>query len=265
MRTPMLRLILLVLCVSLQTTHADDAPDCEIGRYNAVTLIAQDMTLPHEALPSGVPESYDWQAGPRIGYGADMPQEWRAFIAWGQVYTDAAGTHDAPNTRVQIRDIEAYVLDVASGRWQLLQFDRLVEGAAYVADFADNASVEADIRTEADGSISVTAGAGYNFHFWPSSGRIPLEPQRIGGIFTTVQARLILHDPTQVDDRAQARYLMSVGADYWRALDAEWRADWSANGDVAIGRFRYITNEWQAFNMTTVPLATLCANPPPLR
>jgi hypothetical protein len=87
----------------------------------------------------------------------------------------------------------------------------------------------------------------------------------IAGIFTTVQARLILDDPTLPDDRAQARYLLSVGGDYWRDLAAEWQSDWTTVGDAAIGRFRYVITDWQSFNMTTVSDEVLCANPPPLR
>ncbi len=253
-----------VVAVSAQTPGDDNAADCARGYLNSVALIADDMRLPHEGQPSGVPESYDWSAGPRIGYGNEPPADWNAFITWGQVYEDAQGS-PATNTRVQIRDIKAYYLSAETRRWYLLQFDRLVEGAAYVEDFVDNASVPADIRAEADGSLSVRLVDGYNFHFWPESTRVPINTTDIAGIFTTVQARLILDDPALPDDRDQARYLMSMGGDYWRDLAAEWQADWSTVGDVAIGRFRYITPEWQSFNMTTVSAEMLCANPPPLR
>ncbi|MDX2162982.1 MAG: hypothetical protein SF162_16825 [bacterium] len=253
----------LLVTVSLHT-YAQTSEDCSIGYLNSTALIIDDMRLPHEGQPSGVPESYDWSARPRIGYGHEAPPDWTAFIAWGQVYEDAQGS-PAENTRVQIRDIEAYYLDSETQRWYLLQFDRLVEGAAFTEDFVGNVAIPADIRPELDGTISVKAGGGYNFHFWPESSRIRIDPRSIDGIFTTVQARLIVDDPALPDDRAQARYLMSMGGDYWRDLTAEWQADWATVGDAAIGRFRFITREWQAFNMTTVSPDVLCANPPPLR
>jgi hypothetical protein len=259
--------LLLALAGSLAVLtplRAQEPTDCAVGYLNSVALIVDDMRLPHEGAPSGVPESYDWQPGPRIGYGNEPPDDFSAFIAWGQVYEDAQGS-PATNTRVELRDIEAYYLSAKTGRWHLIQFDRLVEGAAYVEDFVDDASVPADIRPEQGGTISVTFGKGYNFHFWPKSARVQMDLADIAGVFTTVQARLVVGDLALPDDRAQARYLLSVGADYWRDLVVAWQADWSANGDVAIGRFRYITNEWQSFNMTTVPAEVLCANPPPLR
>lgn len=258
------------LCVYMASlaavpAHAlEDGAACARGYLNSVALIVDDMRLPHEGRPHGVPDNFDWSATPRMGYGNQPPATFTAFVAWGQVYEAAEG-NTAMNTRVHIRDLEAYLLDTNTGRWRLLQFDRLVDGGAYIENFANDAAKAADIRAEAGGTISVTVGDGYNFHFWPTTGRVIIAPKSIGGIFTTVQARLIVDDPTKADDRAQARYLMSVGADYWRDLTARWSADWTANGDVAIGRFRTITNEWQAFNMSSVGLDVLCANPPPLR
>ncbi len=79
----------------------------------------------------------------------------------------------------------------------------------------------------------------------------------------TVQARLILDGPSGPDDRAQARYLLDVGADYWQSLTAQWD-NWETNGDAAIGRFKYVGSEWRAFNMTTLSGEELQANPPPL-
>jgi hypothetical protein len=262
------RMCLGVVCVGLAVSlYAQDAVDtssCARGYFNSVALIADDMRLPHEGRPSGLPESYDWSAGPRIGYGNEPPADFSAFIAWGQVYEDAEG-NPASNTRVELRDMEAYYLSASSGRWYLLQFDRLVDGAAYVEDFVDNVSIPADIRAESGGTISIRAGDGYNFHFWPQSTRVSIDTSDIAGIFSTVQARLITEDPALPDDRAQARYLLSVGADYWRDLAAEWQSDWTTVGDAAIGRFRYVTPEWGSFNMTTVSADVLCANPPPLR
>ncbi|MCU0513783.1 MAG: hypothetical protein MUE40_14590 [Anaerolineae bacterium] len=264
LRSVLLAGLLLLAPAVLAQPPADDVTACERGALNSVALIAEDMRLPHESLPHGVPLSYDWQPGPRIGYGNEPPPDFSAFIVWGQVYEAAEG-NPARNTRVQLRDIEAYYLSATTGRWYLLQFARRVEGAAYVEDFVDNVSVPADVREEAGGSISVTAGDGYNFHFWSELGRVTIDPTDIAGIFTTVQARLIVDDPARPDDREQARYVLSVGGDYWRSLAAEWSADWTTVGDAAIGRFRYVTPEWQSFNMTTVSAAVLCANPPPLR
>jgi hypothetical protein len=235
-------------------------PDVQPQTVNSIETIVGDMRLPHEGRPHGVPRSFDWAAGPRMGMGND-PGAFKAMVAWGQLYEDARG-NPATNTRVQIRDIKAYVLK-GDGQWHLLQSARRVEGAAYREDFAGDVNRAADVRLEDDGSISVKAGDGYNYHFWPSTGRASIDPHDIDGVFTTVQARLVIHDPDGPDDRDQARYLLGMGGDYWLSLTAQWD-QWKTNGDIAIGRFRYVRTAWQAFNMTTLSEEALCENPPPL-
>lgn len=227
---------------------------------NSLETIIYDMQGTHEGRPHGVPASYDWAEGPRMGKGND-PGEWRAIIAWGQIYEDAKGS-TATNTRVQLKNIKTYVLSKQTGTWQLLQATEDVQGAAYREDFEDDISKEADIRSEAEG-ISVKLESNYNFHYWPSTGRAEVDPNDIAGVFTTMQARLIVDDPDKPDDRSEARYLLSMGADYWLDMEAQWD-DLKTNGDVAIGKFKYVTPEWQAFNMISLSAEELRENPPPL-
>ena len=225
-----------------------------------ISMIADDMRLAHESRPHGIADSVDWSTGPRMGMGNE-PDAFTAFIAWGQVYEAEEG-NPAINTRAQIRNLRAYLLLNSDQQWHLVQDALAVEGAAYREDFADDMNKSADIRYEMDGSISITAGDGYNFHFWPSSGRVSIAPQDIDGVLVTVQARLILENPALADDREQARYVMSVGADYWESPTAQWD-QWTTNGDVGIGRFRYITSDWQTFTMSSLDEAHLRLNPPP--
>ena len=137
-----------------------------------------------------------------------------------------------------------------------------VDGAAYVEDFQGDVNRPANIRMEEDGSISVTAGEGYNFHFWPREGRINFPRGDVKGIYTTVRARLILDDPEGEDDRNTARYVMGVGGDWWESLSAVWD-NWTTNWDMGIGRFRFVTEEWKSFNMISLPPDSIRKYPPP--
>ncbi|MBW4655033.1 MAG: hypothetical protein KME20_18610 [Kaiparowitsia implicata GSE-PSE-MK54-09C] len=228
---------------------------------NSVQTLIDDMTLPHQGRPAGVPDHYDWATSPRMGYGNE-PSSFTAMTAWGQVYEDAQG-NPAQNTRVQLGMVRSYLLSQATGEWILVQ-DAPAEGAAYANDYQGNVNQPADIRDDEGDTISVKAGQGYNFHFWPRAERATFDPSDIAGVFTTVQARLVVDDPTLPDDRATARYLLGMGGDYWLDADAEWDG-FQTNGDIAIGRFKYVTSEWQAFNMTTLDAQQLRRNPPPLR
>lgn len=216
--------------------------------------IINDMKLPHQGRPHGVPASYNWAKGPRVGMG-NRVQGFQAFIAWGQLYEAAEG-NTAVNTRVQIKGIRTYFLSKKDKKWYLVQRSKTVAGAAYREDFVDDIHKPANVRVEPDGSISVKAGKGYNFHFWANQGRIKINPHDIGGVITSVNARLVLDNPQQIDDRSQAKYLLSMGADYWTTLTAKWD-NWKTNADAGIGRFKYVTPEWQTFNMTTLSPAQL--------
>jgi hypothetical protein len=227
---------------------------------NSVETILYDMTGLHEGRPHGVPDSYDWSMRPRMGKGND-PGGFTALIAWGQVYEDAKGS-PSTNTRVHLRNIKTYVLSKKDNVWRLVQDSADVQGAAYREDFVDDISKPANIREEDEG-ISVKLEPGYNFHYWPPTGRVEIDPDDIAGVFTTMQARLIVDDETKSDDSDKARYLLSMGADYWLDLSAQWD-QWKTNGDVAIAKFKYITPEWQAFNMISVSEEVLRENPPPL-
>jgi hemolysin activation/secretion protein len=93
---------------------------------------------------------------------------------------------------------------------------------------------------------------------------VNLDPNDIKGIYTQVQARLILNNPAGFDDRSSARYLVNDGADYWRSVSAPWAADWSNNDGVASGRFKFVKNDWQNFTMTTLLATEFSQNPPPV-
>jgi hypothetical protein len=230
-------------------------------KINTKVTIISDMKSPHEAVPHGVPKHFPWVKGPRIHMG-NNPKNNKAIMAWGQVYVPEQGNR-ATNTRVQIRNIKAYMLSKRDKKWRLIQNSTKVEGAAFREDFVANGNKPADIRHEKDGSISVKAGNGYNFHFWPKNGRATINPGDVGGIFTTVQARLIIDNPKKLDDRRRARYLLNMGGDYWLDSKAQWD-NFKTNGEIGMGKFKYVATKWQAFNMTTLSPDEIRRNPPPL-
>jgi hypothetical protein len=229
---------------------------------NWVDVLANDMANPHEARPQGVPDGVNWAAKPRLGMGNKMPKDWSATTMWGQIYPAKDG-NPATNVRVQIRNPVMYFLSRKDGKWHPLQGEVTVDGAAYRQDFANDANVKADIRTETDGSVSVKLTPGYNYHFWPKKGRVNIDREDIAGMVSGFAARLVVEDPAKPDDRGKARLLGSCGGDYWRSVQASWKADWSNNGDWAIGRFKFIKNDWTVFTAATIDQETLRKNPPP--
>ena len=190
------------------------------------------------------------------------PGNFTAVLAWGQFYEAAEG-NPATNTRVEICNIKTYILSKKNSQWRLVQNSKTVYGDLFYENFADDFSKKVDIRIEPSECISATAGDGFVFHFWVSDGRATIDPNDIAGVYTTVQARLVIDDPNKPDDRDQARYLLNMGADYWLDLTAE-RDNFKTNGDAGFGRFKYVTIDWQAFNMITLSAKKVRNNPPPV-
>lgn len=231
------------------------------AQTSVAAQIAADMQGKNEGNPHGVPLSYDFAVGPSVSMGNNS-KGWQAITSWGVLYEAAEG-NPATNTRVNIRNMQTYFLQKSSGKWLLLQNTSQPQGAAYLENFAGDVNKPANVRTEADGTISAIAGGGFNFHFYPAN-RASINPNDIGGIVVVLQARLILADASKADDRGVARYLLGAGADYYPALTGGWPGNADFNPGVAGGKMKYVRSAWRSFAMTTMTQAELSSNPPPV-
>ncbi len=244
---------------SIETAAAAASPT--VSQIAVADQIFADMQGLNEAHPQGVPLSWAWAKGPAITMG-NNPDGDKAITSWGVLYVAASG-NPATNTRVNIRDMQTLVLQRSTLRWLLAQSTSDPNGAAYLDDFAGNSNKPTDIRHESDGTISATAGDGYNFHFYPYS-RGQINPNDVAGIVVVVQARLILGDPTGLDDRSSARYLLGSGADYYPNLTGSWYGNTSYNPGVGNGKMKIVKIDWRSLTMTTCTKAQLESNPPPV-
>jgi hypothetical protein len=232
------------------------APPATTGT-SVANQIAADMQGVNEGYPHGVPLSYDWANGPVINMGNNSNGQ-QAITSWGVVYVASQGNL-ATNTRVNLRDLQLYFLQKSTAKWLLLQNTSRPDGAAYPEDFQGN-SVPGDVRSETDGSISVTAGNGYNFHFYPAN-RGAINSTDIGGVVAVFEARLIVGNPMLADDRSTAQYLCGAGADYYQNVSGPGIQN---NPSVGNGKMKYLKEEWRSFAMTTLTESQLANNPPPI-
>lgn len=263
MKKSFLVIFLLIFLISCKKEKIE-IDKVEVTTINTLQIIQNDMAYCGEAAPHGVPTWYDWRDCPRVGYG-NNPQHLKAVVPWGQVYETSQGSKSV-NTRVQIRNLYVYYLSKSKKEWFKWTGSPDVAGANFVEDFNGNANIPPDnVRKETDGSISVKLVSNYNFHFWSTQGRVFIDTTDIAGVWSYCEARLILDDSSKPDDRAKSSFILSVGADYWFDLTTNWNPSWSVNGDIGIGRFKYVTNDWRAFNMHTLLNETLIKNPPPFK
>jgi hypothetical protein len=244
---------------TITVSASTPTPPPPTGTINTVQTILDDMRLAPEGYPHGVPSSWDWYQGAVVDAG-NNPGKYAAVNGWGQVYTEASG-NPATNTRVQVRDIRAFMLSKRTNTWRQLQYSHAVDGEAFYEDFRNDYSKPGDVRTESDGSTSVKLFPGFNFHFWPQGTLGAIDPTDVGAIFVTFQARLVVDDPAKPDDRSIAKLIANCGQDYYMP-EGTTPMTWIDGG---VSRFKYVTSNWRAYNYTTGTSTQLNAYPPPLQ
>src|SRR5665648_129076 len=243
-----------------------------LSAQNCAQVIINDMTLPCDGCMHGT-ENLSWGgkchgnpgfSGTKVPAKNFKGESWQAMTSWGQVYIPCEGS-SATNTRCQIRNVTTKFLK-KDGKWYTVQSGAF-GGAAYLENFADNKNIDAGARDESanGGGLSVVVGigpwSGYNYHFY-TSGRTSVDTSNIVGIYTSCEARLILDDPGKPDDRASCKNILSMGADWWLNETVGWLPDWSANSGIGGGRGKWVSTEWQTFNMCTLKPEQILANPP---
>ena len=219
--------------------------------------IAQDMGI-NEGHPHGVPPDWDFYSSSVITMG-NHPAGSTAIEFWGDLYIDAGG-NSATNTLVNIRRCQLWWKRASTGVWT----QGVLTDAPEVGQYAEDFSVDyGDItpRTEADGSISFSAGGGRVSHFFAPFPRIPIPATDIGGIVSITEARPVLNNPTGVDDRAIAHFPLNSGGDYYPDTTGPGIEN---NPGIGGGKFKYVSSAWNSFCFTTLSLDELNAAPPPV-
>ncbi|NJD06433.1 MAG: hypothetical protein FIA97_08025, partial [Methylococcaceae bacterium] len=247
--TGLTKILGLISIISLVPAHAF---------ANALEAIAGDMQPVNDAAPHGVPSAN----ASEIVAGNNPPDGWRAMTAAGQLYRDASDSADK-NTRIEFRNMEAYVLSKSTMTWSITQGSVSIRGKTW-NEAGEGRSALPKFRNSGDGAVSVKLAHGRTLRFFPKTSRGSIESTDIAGVFTTVQARLIVDKSEKSDDRSSAKYVISMGGDYWKSVTARRVGDGVNSAKIGSGRYKYVTEEWQDFNFTTLTPDQLAANPPPM-
>lgn len=263
------------------------------GDRGLLDTIVNDMKLPNDLLLRGYEnKTAGWYVGPgyvQMGNKArtsNTPQWFkdaypslindeplRAFLPWIVLF-DGVG-HAATNTRVHFRNMKAFYKSKRTGEWISWGSSPGVTGYATPKIGLFGGTVTEDKRVNSDGSVEVKPPTDPDlaWHGWWDLGRVPIEAGDIDAVFVTVQARLVVDNPSLPDDRQAARLLFHVGADYYIDTNTSWTVP---QPGVGVSRAKQVTNEWQTFSLTTfsdvgiqepgggITEATFRANPPPL-
>ncbi len=222
--------------LSLRQRAADS-----LGVVNTVDDVVNDMTGYHEGCLEGQPTGFSWNKQPEADNPVP-PSGYDAMTYWGVIYADCAG-NPATNTRVQVANIKAYVLLKSTNSWQLIQSQGSLAGCYYTEDWSSN-DCSFDIRNESVGQ-SIKPKSNMAAHFYAGDARPTYNNSDVIGLFVTADARLIVDNPNLPDDTSIAKLLMDVGGDWWQSPSAPY----PNNAQVGLGKFKYLTTTWRAFNM----------------
>ena len=272
------------------TTTTTPAP----ATVNSVDIIVADMKLMNDAPLAGIPSHYGFATGPgQIVMGSDprgsaTPSWWNPYnqayksgtywntmLPWFVVFDGTGNT--AWNTRVEMRAMKAWYKRRSTGQWVKFA-EGAVDGWNYPKTLTGSNVTAPDLRTEASGTKSIRpAGGNSVFHGW-CCGKQWIDAPDLEAVFITMQARLIVSDPSQPDDRARAQYLLHVGGDYYptasTGIDAFAPTEY--NPGAGMSRAKLVRNEWQSYSFTTINVgameptgralteAQLRAAPPPI-
>jgi hypothetical protein len=230
-----------------------------VGSGLTADMIGADMTDPNTVHPAGVPSSWSWYAGPEIKAGDTAPAGYDSMTAWGTVYPASTGTFDT-NTRVELRNEETWIYSKSQSKWEEIQSSVAPNGSLYYENLSGNATFPANLRLEADGGLSVKMVPGYTFQFFPQGSRPTIDPSDIGGVITTVDARLVVDNPALPNDTANAHYIVDSGGDYWETPTAPY----PNNAEIFTSRYNTISTSWTTICASTMTAAQLAGNLPPI-
>lgn len=257
---------------------------------NAVS--SMDPTSPiqlraSEAIPIG--NYHDWERHTKIvqytpyrqslvdiGWGHYIPEWCEKILTWYQAFEAYGNT--ATNTRVQVRNLELYILDARTDEWVHTDSTRKPIADKWKRPFEQVDLAPGD-RDEPEGGHSVKPVYPHFFHGYGNDRTLytpdpdpfpdsvlPPEPWFVKAVYVSMEFRLVVDDDTKPSDIAQARYVVNVGADYWPGYGKP--SGWPYAPGIGNGRLLLATDKWRTATML-VPnkqissFADMLANPPP--
>lgn len=232
--------------------------------FDKVLLLSANVPgASHEATPHGVPAGYDWQSKSTL-HSLSPPSSDSGYInLWGQIYVDTTNIRPA-NTRVAVAGCQVWGLAKTSSSWTKLVDapPGNLEGGVWSEDFQSYGS-GFDIRTEPDGTQSMTNKSGYNAHWWT---RQPLANvgSNYRAFITTCSTRLVLANPSLADDRDQSHYLLNLGID-WRKPDygCPFVNGITICSGVGQGKMIKVAKNWRRAVFSTMSSSELASYPLP--
>ncbi len=251
-----------------------------------IDVLVGDMRLFHDGPSAVLASTRDWASGAGWPEATPRPAGWAHARPHTHTMADTGHANgaghpwrvpgpysgnQAPNTRVQQRDIQMWWL-LSDGTWLLGSHDARPGNLMLAFDPAERAEKAAseawrDESGNGGGASMRSVGReGYARHLWRAGSASSQVPENAVGAVAVFFARLILDDPGGTDDRDTAHVLSACAGDWLRSAHAVDTGEAVGQNVLRLGhgRLKYVTREWQLFGWTNLSEAQLRANPPPL-
>lgn len=252
--------LLVPALVSAQTTTTS-----ETTVLPRIETVISDMSTSSEALVIDPKFGWQYQAAV-VQYspsGQALPTWWTGLrpdwcysaLTWYTAY-EAQG-NAAVNTRVQLRNLRMYVLSNSTRTWTSVDLkpSPYSELWAYPFSYAGGSDV-AGVRNEASGGLSIKP-VYPKFHHGYGNPKAITNPSDVRAVYVAMEFRLIVDNPALPDDRAQARYVVNAGADYYPGNGKNWGVGYAPG--IGGGKYLLATNDWRTTAML-VPNKLLGSN-----
>lgn len=224
------------------------------------TLLACQPGTSSEAAPYGVPSYWSWVAGAVVGDDLNHSDPYTHVNYWGAVFRGESNTTPS-NTEVQIANTTFWVLYHGATSWVKIQGQTPPNlGGGTFSPTYEGGGPNATLRHTTEGTFVVPA-PGYIWHFWYGNSYQPCD-NNIREMLVNSQVRLVKKNAGGTDDRAQADYLIHLGADMRNPGDPGCANDGYVCPSFGVGKFFRVTSNWRNVSFHSVTQADINAGVP---
>lgn len=248
--------ILAILCCYMACTGAGEPArrpeDTPIYICPAMdnAQVTSDMEQPSEAVP--IKPEFEWAFRPKITMraprGDAIPDWWKgdrpvwtnAILSWFTLFE--AQDNRAQNSAVQIGSLRLFIYSKRDQRWVRIDLAPSPEVTLWEYPFRH-------VSGQGQGPSDLLAATGktykpaypFFYHGWGNAKEI--DAPDVGAVFAALEFRLAVVDSAQPDDRSRAKFVLSVGADYYPDMTLRWSLGFAPG--VGNGRLLLATNSWR--------------------
>jgi hypothetical protein len=207
-----------------------------------------DMERPSEAVP--IKPVFEWAFRPKITMraprGDAIPQWWKgdrpiwtnAILSWFTLFE--AQDNNAQNSSVQVGSLRLFIYSKRDQRWSRIDVAPKPEVSLWEYPFRHVSDLK-EQPSLAQTSKGYKPAYPFFHHGWGNAKKI--DAPDVGAVFAAMEFRLSVIDSARPDDRDRAKFVVSVGADYYPDMKLRWSLGFAPG--VGNGRLLLAKKSWR--------------------